>query len=505
MQLTPPDVELLNSKGISEKEVERQLETFKNGIPYVKIIDFAKVGDGILKIAEDDKGSYIDTYENSAIKVVKFTPASGAATRMFKALHAFINQTEIDEPIISKHLERDEYTVVKRLVDGINQLPFYEDANKHAVEKNHNFYKHTALEQKILILKAIVDDDSLEYGEYPKGLIPFHKYENKTLNPFEEHLDEAKEYAKKDGQAFLNFSISEQHESKFKENLDNYLKSYRHFDIDFHVEFSYQKTKTDTIAVNLDNTPYRDKNNSLFFRPGGHGALIFNLNEIDADLIFIKNIDNVSKRQKDKEDTITYKKVLAGLLLDIQQKLFTYQKRLEKSPNPDLLKEVRAFMVNTLNIKSPSEKTEDLLKELHKPLRVCGMVKNDGEPGGGPFWIDDNGNVSLQIVETSQIDQKNEQQKKILTNATHFNPVDIVCSVKDYKGNVFNLEDFINPKRAFIAQKSIEGKNIKALELPGLWNGAMEYWHSIFVEVPISTFNPVKTVADLLKPAHLEN
>ena len=505
MHLTPSDKELLNVKDISEQEVERQLDTFKNGIPYVNIIDFAKVGNGILKLSGEKKEAFSETYDKSNVKVVKFTPASGAATRMFKAVHAFLKETEIKEDTISKHLKQNKYSAVKRLAEGIEQLPFYKDAKQYAIETYDNFSKHTELEQKTLIIDAIVDPDGLGYSKFPKGLIPFHQYNGKTLNPFEEHLDEAKEYAKKEEKAYLNFSISEDHESKFKENLEQYLKSYKHSDTNFHVDFSYQKAKTDTIAVNIDNTPYRDKNNNLFFRPGGHGALIFNLNEIDADLIFIKNIDNVSKRQTDKNETIVYKKVLAGLLLDVQHKLFSFQEQLEKSPNEELLSEVRAFMVNTLNIKSPAENPEDLMKELHRPLRVCGMVKNDGEPGGGPFWIEDDGKVSLQIVETSQIDQKNDHQNNILTNATHFNPVDIVCGVKDYKGNAFDLEDYINPKRAFIAQKSIEGKNIKALELPGLWNGAMEFWHSIFVEVPISTFNPVKTVADLLKPAHQDN
>jgi hypothetical protein len=505
MQLTPSDLELLKSKGISEKEVEEQLETFKNGIPFVKIIDFAKVGDGILRLSEDAKKNYTEIYENSSFKVVKFTPASGAATRMFKALHAFIKETEIKENIISELLELEEYSVVKRLINGIDNLPFYTDALEHAVKKHHNFEEHTLLEQKALVLKAIIDKDGLEYGEYPKGLIPFHQYADKTLNPFEEHLDEAKAYAKKEGKAFLNFSISEEHEIKFKENLEKYLKTYANDDIDFQVSFYYQKQKTDTIAVNLDNTPFRDENKHLFFRPGGHGALILNLNDIDADLIFIKNIDNVSKRQQDKNDTIAYKKALAGLLIDVQNKLFEYQRHLEKSADNKLLEEVRTFMMDTLNIKSPSERPEELLKELHKPLRVCGMVQNDGEPGGGPFWIEDDGHVSLQIVETSQIDQTKDKQKEILTKATHFNPVDIVCGVKDYKGNLFDLEEFVNPKRAFIAEKSIEGTNIKALELPGLWNGAMEHWHSIFVEVPISTFNPVKTLADLLKPAHQNN
>jgi len=505
MQFNTADLELLTSKGISEKEVERQLETFSNGIPHVKILDYAKIGDGILRISEHDKKAYADTYENSTAKVVKFTPASGAATRMFKALHAFIKQVNEDNSSISELLELDKYSVVKRLMHGVEKLPFYEDAKTHATKKHQQFTEYDPLKQKTLVLEAIIDEDGLQYGEYPKGLIPFHQYADKTLNPFEEHLDEAKKYAKKEGKAFLNFSISAQHESRFKAHLENYLTNYSHSDTDFQVDFSYQKEKTDTIAVNLDNSPYRDENGHLFFRPGGHGALILNLNDIDADLIFIKNIDNVSKRHEDKQETVEYKKVLAGLLLDIQNRLFTYQRRLEESPSDNLIEEVKTFMKNTLNIKSPSKTPQDLLRELHKPLRVCGMVQNDGEPGGGPFWIEDNGDVSLQIVETSQIDRKDEKQDQILQNATHFNPVDIVCGLKDYKGNLFDLENFINPKRAFIAQKSIEGKPIKALELPGLWNGAMEYWHSIFVEVPISTFNPVKTVADLLKPAHQDD
>lgn len=504
MKLNTADLELLAQKNISKETLEQQIETFKSGVPFVNIIDSATIDNGIHTISDANQKMYINYYDSSKAKVVKFTPASGAATRMFKAVHAFFNTVAMREEDIKAALTKEEFSLLNNLFVGLENLAYYHQALDKAQELYPDFNNQSAVVQKALVLKASIEKNGLNIGELPKGLIPFHKYKDSSYSPFQEHLDEAKHYASKDGKAFLNFSISEHHEEKFKSELKTYLDRNSSSDITYNVAFSFQKSSTDTIAVNLDNSPYRNKEGNLEFRPGGHGALIYNLNQIDADVIFIKNIDNVSKRAQDKKDTIEYKKILAGILLSIQDKIFDFQKKLEDSSNEALIEECRTFMKENLNIKNPSRTSKEIIEELRKPIRLCGMVKNDGDPGGGPFWIKDKGKVSLQIVETSQIDVSKKDQKLILDHATHFNPVDLVCGVKDYQGEKFNLEHHINPKRGFISQKSIEGDEIKALELPGLWNGAMEFWHSIFVEVPKSTFNPVKTVADLLKPAHQE-
>lgn len=503
MQLSPTDKTLLKTKGISETQLSNQLETFQNGIPFVKILDYAHLGKGIKQLSDKEKNEYDQQYENSNIEVIKFIPASGAASRMFRLLHQFLDEVEVDEKKIQALLKTEEFLSLTPLIHQIDRLAFYEQAKELSKQ---SFQNYSSIEQAVLVLKTALSEKGLKLDSLPKGLIPFHHYEHKIFTPFEEHLEEAKSYATKDNKAQLHFTISEEHENHFKTTLQQYLNSHNKENIDFEVNFSYQKPSTDTVAVNLDDTPFRDEDGQLFFRPGGHGALIHNLNEIDADIIFIKNIDNVSKKQADKRRTAENKKILAGVLLNLQRKIFSYQEALEQDPTTKLIKEVQEFAKENLNIKSLSDKASELLKVLHRPIRVCGMVKNDGEPGGGPFWVEgDNGEQSLQIVETSQVDPSAHDQQQILKEATHFNPVDIVCGVKDYKGQKFDLLQFVNSKRGFITQKSVGGHDVKALELPGLWNGGMAYWHSVFVEVPLSTFNPVKTVVDLLKPAHQED
>lgn len=503
MQLSPADKNLLKAKNISEGEFLKQLKTFKTGIPFVKILDYAHLGKGIKKLNDEEKKHYQNLYDQSKVNAIKFIPASGAASRMFRLVHQFLDEVEVDDSKINSLLNTEDYSSLEPLINQIERLAFYKDAIALALQSYPNFKDHTPFEQAILILKISLSDKGLKLDTLPKGLIPFHDYGDKIFTPFEEHLEEAKSYAVRHKKAQLHFTISEEHENDFKTTLKHYLKSHNKKNINFEVNFSYQKSSTDTVAVNLDDTPYRDEDGQLFFRPGGHGALIHNLNTIQADLIFIKNIDNVSKKQTDKSSTTETKKTLAGILLNLQHKIFDYQKALEQSPTSELIQEVQVFAKENLNMKTPTDNASKLIKELHRPIRVCGMVKNDGEPGGGPFWVEgDNGEQSLQIVETSQVEPSAEKQQKILKDATHFNPVDIVCGIKDYRGQKFDLLEFVNSKRGFITQKSIEGQDVKALELPGLWNGAMAYWHSIFVEVPLSTFNPVKTVSDLLKPAH---
>ena len=361
-------------------------------------------------------------------------------------------------------------------------------------------------------IKTMLDEDRLNYSFHPKGLIPFHKYKEHVSTAFKEHLFEAALYASSNNKASLHFTISEKYKHEFDEEF-KYIEEYVEIKTKtkFNITFSYQKESTDTVAVTSDNEPFRDTDGSLLFRPSGHGALLENLNALDADIIFIKNIDNVVVF-KYEEEVAQYKKMLAGILLEIQEQAFKYLQQLENQKlHEDELLTIAQFLTHKMNVSISSEfekyatnyKIEYLTEKLNRPIRVCGMVKNEGEPGGGPYWVkEESSNVSLQIVESAQIDKKNKHQKGILKNATHFNPVDLVCGLKNYKGEAFDLNKFVNSKTAFISMKTKIGKDLKALELPGLWNGSMANWNTIFVEVPLITFNPVKTVNDLLKAAH---
>ena len=353
--------------------------------------------------------------------------------------------------------------------------------------------------------------EGLNYGQLPKGLLLFHNYEDGPRTPMEEHLVEAAMYASSNGQANVHFTVSHEHLELFKKKVAEKLEKYAsQFGVKYNVSFSEQKPSTDTIAANTDNTPFRNADGSLLFRPGGHGALIENLNEIDADIVFIKNIDNVVPDRL-KPATVEWKQVIAGVLVTLQAKAFAYLRLLDSgSYTHEELEEIIRFVQRDLCCrKADIKELEDaelviyLRKKLNRPMRVCGVVKNVGEPGGGPFLTyNQDGTVSLQILESSQIDTANEEYVRMFNNGTHFNPVDLVCATKDYKGNRFNLPDYVDRSTGFISSKSKNGKELKALELPGLWNGAMSDWNTIFVEVPLETFNPVKTVNDLLREQH---
>jgi hypothetical protein len=507
MDLKEKDLNQLKEKNISTEELKSQIDRFSNGVPDVQILRPATINDGIIRFEQSDFDEFISIYDHkNDVQVIKFVPASGAATRMFKALHQFLDHTELKEKDIQQNLKKEKFKLLQPLFKNVHQLAFYEQALNVAKAKTAHFDSYTDHEKSLLILKYAIAEDGLNLGHLPKGLIPFHQYDDQTLTPFEEHLEEALAYAEKNAKVNLHFTISEGFDQNFDDTLNHYLNRQATKNVEYKVEYSYQKPSTDTIAVNTDDTPFRDDDGNLFFRPGGHGALIYNLNQIKADVIFIKNIDNISKKEKDKADTTTYKKALGGLLLKLKTQLDEYLHLLESGHvDKETLEKVKVFMTENLNIAHPAERQEDLFEQLNRPLRICGMVKAQGDPGGGPFWIKDKTDrESLQIVETSQMDLNNKDQKSKLDSATHFNPVDIVCSIKDHHGKTYNLLNYVNAERAFIASKSVDGHPIKALERPGLWNGAMEYWHSIFVEVPSSTFNPVKTVVDLLKPAHQE-
>ncbi len=509
IKFSEKDNQQLISKGIAKDKVLGQIESFKEGIPFVNLDKAAIVTEGISKFSDDEEKELVDNFENSKkdLTLLKFVPASGAASRMFKAFFSFLEKYDPKEESIEDYFSRTEDKAVKTFLDGMKDLPFYE-----IIEKRIKGKATTKGEELYLFIEDMLRDTGLNYGFYPKGLLPFHNYGDFAATPFEEHLKEAALYASTNKEANLHFTISEQHGDMFNAEFDKIKERVSaSTNTSFNVSYSFQKPSTDTIAVTMDNDLFRNADGSLLFRPGGHGALIENLNEQDADVIFIKNIDNVIKDEF-INTVADSKKVLAGLLLKVQEKAFKYAAILDENKDLEegLISEIQVFVEKGLNVKfnesfenaSVSEKIETLKSKINRPIRICGMVKNEGDPGGGPFWINDRNGISLQIIESAQVDVDDKDQFGIMSNATHFNPVDLICGVKNYKGEKYNLLEFVDEKQGFITEKTKDGKELKALELPGLWNGAMAFWNTIFVEVPIITFNPVKTVTDLLKPAH---
>jgi hypothetical protein len=506
---TEEDLRYLSEKGISQQKALGQIKTFSEGIPPVRLARAAVVDDGILRFSEGEQERLKEHYREQVkgLQVVKFIPASGAASRMFKALFAFLNTFDPDMDSLEEFLNGPEQKDVRVFFEGLRHFPFYE-----AIRSRTGIPSDSEAGDLYAFVREMLSEDALNYGFYPKGLLPFHKYDSEFATPFEEHLKEAAAYASSGDSARLHFTISSQHLELFQAEYRRVAERVaERFGCEFDVEYSYQKAATDTLAVTPDNKPFRDQNGQLLFRPGGHGALLDNLNEQDADLLFIKNIDNVVP-ERSLETISSWKEVLGGFLLSLQEQAFSYARILEEGPvDVQLLSRIHDFLKTRLNVHfaesysgfSLEEQISVLKDKLGRPIRVCGMVRNEGEPGGGPFWITDAwGHETLQIVESAQVELDREDQASIFQGATHFNPVDIVCGVRDAFGRKFNLMNFVDDKQGFITGKTYEGRPLKALELPGLWNGGMAYWNTVFVEVPISTFNPVKTVNDLLKPAH---
>jgi hypothetical protein len=506
---TESDLHLLKAKGIFIEKVRDQIDTFREGIPFVNLQKAGVVGDGILKFSSDEEQQLIATFnkEKKGLSLLKFIPASGAASRMFKALFNFLEAYDPSEEQLEIYFERTGDKDLKVFSESLKKFPFYEIVQERIAGKSNS-----KGEEVFLFVKELLSDNALNYGFYPKGLLPFHKYHNHTATPFEEHLKEGSHYAKTGNTAELHFTISEQHIDLFNleyNDIKDRLKS--ETETSFNIGYSFQKSATDTIAVDIENRPFRNIDGSLLFRPGGHGALIENLNEQDGDIIFIKNIDNVVVPEN-LEGVTNSKKTLAGMLIQVQQKAFIYAKLLAGHSIGEVQrKEIKLFLEQQLNVRfsdefetyTEEEQAKILIDKINRPIRICGMVKNEGEPGGGPFWIEDkNGNSTLQIIESAQIDSKDKNQMAIVAKATHFNPVDLVCGVRNYKEEKYDLLTFVDHKQGFITDKTKDGKELKALELPGLWNGGMAFWNTIFVEVPLLTFNPVKTVNDLLKPSH---
>lgn len=503
--ITLQDKEFLAQKGISEEQIAEQLACFEKGFPYLKLAAAASVDNGILAPATDMQKKYLDAwdaYTQTDKVIVKFVPASGAASRMFKNLFEFLG-ADYDTP---------QTGFEKTFFEKIENFAFYNDLNQTCQNNTGKDIPQLISEGNYkAVVSALLESAGLNYGALPKGLLKFHKYEDGSRTPLEEHLVEGALYAgNKNGKVNVHFTVSPEHRPLFKALVDEKAAIYaKRYGVEYNISFSEQKPSTDTIAADMDNKPFRD-NGKLLFRPGGHGALIENLNDLDADVIFIKNIDNVVP-DKFKGDTVLYKKLIAGVLITLQQKIFSYLQLLESGKyTHEQIMDILQFLQKKLFCKNPEVKDlEDselaiyLKNKLNRPIRVCGMVKNVGEPGGGPFLAyNSDGTISLQILESSQIDMKDPEKKEMFEKGTHFNPVDLVCAVRDYKGHKFNLVKYVDKNTGFISYKSKNGKDLKALELPGLWNGAMSDWNTVFVEVPLSTFNPVKTVNDLLREQH---
>ena len=502
--ISKADQALLSKKGISAEQVAEQLRKFKTGFPFLKIEAAATIGKGVLAPSESEADEYLkvwDAYCAGGKSILKFVPASGAASRMFKDLFAFL----------SADYNAPETAFEKKFFECIDKFAFYGDLDAACVKNNSHPVKELIAQGKYKeVVFNLLDFTGMNYGTLPKGLLKFHTYADGPRTSAEEHFVEGALYAGTNGTVRLHFTVSPNHRALFEELVAERKEYYEGlFGVKYEITFSEQKQSTDTIAVDAENAPFRE-NGAMVFRPGGHGALIENLNDIDADVIFIKNIDNVVPDRL-KNDTVTYKKLIAGILVEKQKKAFEYLNLIDSGKyTHEEVQEMIRFLQQDLQCRNEEIKDmEDcdlvlyLRKKLNRPMRVCGMVKNVGEPGGGPFLAyNEDGTVSLHILESSQIDMNNEAAKSMFENGTHFNPVDLVCAVRNYKGEKFDLPSYVDKNTGFISHKSKNGRELKAMELPGLWNGAMSDWNTIFVEVPLITFNPVKTVNDLLRNEH---
>lgn len=490
------DINQIRQRGSSVQEVENQIDHFKKGFPWMKIVGPATPERGIRVLTEEQADEAVRYYEGAEIAgKCKFVPASGAASRMFKDIFAGLATLEKGEDLPSD-------APGAKLAAQVDKFAFY-------TEELFGPKEDTAA-YRTSVLRKVLTDEGLGYGNKPKGVIRFHRYaDGEVRTAIAEHLVEAAAYMRNaDGTCDLTVTISPEHKPLFEAALAEVQPLFEaRYGVRYRVTFTYQDKATDTIAVDAKNKPFRTDDGKLLFRPAGHGALIYNLDKVDAELVSIKNIDNVA-HEKLLGTTARYKKVLMGTALQVRDCIFGYLRRLDEAPSVQLCNEIENFLDKFLCIQIPlahneSERVQMLREKLNRPVRVCGMVRNEGEPGGGPYIIaGKDGATSLQILESVQIDKADKGAMEAMSRATHFNPVDLVCCLRDYKGNKFDLLSHVDPEAGFISSKSFQGRELKALELPGLWNGAMSDWNTLFVEVPLETFNPVKVVLDLLRPAH---
>ena len=491
------DIEQIEQRGSSVQTVEQQVERFKQGFPWMKIVAPATPERGIQVLDEAAVVAAAKYYDGAAINgKCKFVPASGAASRMFKDLFSGL----------------DALKAGKELADDAPAAKFVDQIQSFAFYTPELFGEQTCKcpEYRQAVLSKTLTDEGLGYGAKPKGVLKFHKYtDGEIRTAFAEHLVEAQNYMRnEDGTANLVVTISPEHQHLFEEAYAEVKAAYEaKYGVKYNITFTFQDKATDTIAVDVENKPFRTETDSLLFRPAGHGALIYNLNRIEEEVVSIKNIDNVANERLLPE-TATWKNVLLGKALELRDKIYGYLNALDAEATPALCDEIEAFLDNTLCVTLPAAaefeaRVAALRAKLNRPIRVAGMVKNQGEPGGGPFIIaEKDGSTSLQVLESVQINMSDDHARECLASATHFNPVDIVCCLHDYKGQSFDLLQYVDEDAGFISSKSYQGRELKALELPGLWNGAMSNWNTLFVEVPLATFNPVKVVLDLLRPAH---
>ena len=515
INLSISDNEQLSKRGISPEMVEGQIQQLIKGFPFVHLHSAATLDYGIMEMDETKAQQFSNSFEENKKTVVlsKFVPASGAASRMFKHLFNYLEVFETNPGKAQQLLVDNSFGSVSYFLEHIQTFAFYPDLSN--IFANNGFDLEQFLEEKKydIVIQFLLTEKGLNYANLPKGLLLFHKSTPLPRTAIEEHLAEGACHAKNsNGDVNIHFTVSPEHEEEFVKLIDARKSFYENkFGITYHISFSMQKPSTDTVAIDDSNDIFREKDGSIHFRPGGHGALIENLNDLKGDIIFIKNIDNITSDNL-RPTTCLYKKAMAGLLLEIREKQHYFLQLLEKNIiSEEKLNEIIDFIKIRINTPLPSKFDELALEEkqkmlhdiLYRPLRICGMVKNVGEPGGGPFYVEYKNEVSLQIVESSQIDLSEPKQKEIFDSSTHFNPVDLVCSVRDHNGELFDLRQYTNPETGFISNKSKDGRNLKALELPGLWNGAMDKWITLFIETPLITFNPVKTINDLLRDTHL--
>ncbi len=510
VEFKPTDIAQFAERAVKEDIIREQIATFRRGIPYADLDRACTIEDGITRIPESEIDELITIHQRAADagRLMKFVPASGAASRMFKALLSVqqaIENGELSEETVEA--ETDDAKTFRQFLQNLPLFPFFKQ-----LDISKDMLASQSFAAGRLALQQMLKESALGFSNLPKGLIPFHQSGDVVRTPFEEHLAEGVAYVcDKNGDVRLHFTVP----GAYQERIDTFIRgriNQGEFpDINFEIDYSLQKPSTDTVAVDLQNQPFREAGGSIVFRPGGHGALLENLNDLQGDIIFIKNIDNILPDSR-KATTVRYKKALGGYLLRLQSTIFRFLEMLSNSDVAEThLQEMFAFADKELYLSVPedilsadiAQQREFLVTLFDRPIRVCGMVRNEGEPGGGPFWVrDKHGNCSAQIVESSQIDTSIEAQADIVAKATHFNPVDLVCGVRNYKGQPFDLVDFRDETAGFISKKSKDGRDLKALELPGLWNGAMAFWNTVFVEVPAETFSPVKTVFDLLRPEH---
>lgn len=508
---TEADLKQIGAHGLSLETINQQIENFKKGFPPSDLAANISFGNGLNSLTDQQADEAIAYYDAhlAGLEIVKFVPASGAASRMFKTLFGFLNSYKGTEAEYEKMKEDQSSGSIFTFFKQLEKFAFYTELKSEYLKVTGVHLEEDLLKRNYnQVLSVLLAEPGMNYGALPKGLLKFHQYGDYSRTPVEEHMVEGAQYAQDSkGQVKIHFTVSPEHMDKFKSHVAEITAKYEsQYGVKIEVSYSIQKPSTDTIAVDMSNEPFRNDDGSLLFRPAGHGALLENLNDIKADIVFLKNIDNVVPDHL-KEQTIRYKKVIAGLLLQYKAKteaaLAGLGGSVSASAGESLLKELGFVPGSDYTTLAEAEKIAFLKSKLARPLRICGMVKSDGDTGGGPFWVKGkDGSVTLQVVETAQIDLKDAGQKEIFSKSTHFNPVDVVCSLKDQKGQAFDLLKHRDLDAGFITEKSQSGKDLKAQELPGLWNGSMADWNTVFVEVPAVTFNPVKSVNDLLKPQH---